>query len=80
MKTINDLLQHAEPQVRELGQKAVRYRAQLDQAEISSEEYATLRAQLVDLEGLHSAVVRAEERQAIAQAVEFLQTYLPMAI
>ena len=80
MRAINELLQHSDERVRELGQKAVRYKAQLDQQEIEPAEYASLRAQLVNLEALNEAADSADQRQALAEAVQFLSTYLPMVL
>lgn len=76
MKTINDLLQHPEFSVRELGQKAVQYKGQLERAELSRYEYVNLVAQLTDLDALNKAATTEDERQAIAKAVQFLAAFL----
>lgn len=80
MKTINALLEHGQFSVRELGQKAVQYQGQLERKEITPDEYANLRAQLLDLDALEKAAASAEERQALAEAVQFLARYLPMVL
>lgn len=76
MKAIHDLLQHSEFRVRELGQKAVQYRNQLERAEISRAEYDNLVAQLTDLDALNQLATTEDERQALAKAVQFLATFL----
>jgi len=80
MNAITDLLQHRDFRVRELGQKAVQYKRQLEHKEITVEEYATLREQLLGLEALHQAADTAEERQALAVALQFLSTFLQAVI
>lgn len=80
MKIIGDLLQHGEPVIRDLGQRAVRYKAQRAHNEITQEEFESLCAQLLDLEALNAACTKEEERQQIALAVEFLKTYLTMLV
>jgi hypothetical protein len=80
MKTIEDLRAHREDRVRDLAAKATRYRGWIDRQEVTPAEYQSLRAQLLDLQALHSTAVRAEERQALAEAVEFLKTWLPAVL
>ena len=80
MKTINELLQHSEEMVRELGQKAVQYKNQLERHELSPEEYGQLREQLLDLERLAKAAIRETNMQEVRVAVQFLLTYLPAVI
>ena len=80
MTAMVDLLNHREPAIRELGQKAVRYRSQYDKGEITVTEYNSLCDQLTDLEALQAAAESAELRQAFAEAVGFLRTYLPVLL
>ncbi len=80
MRAINDLLQHPEFGIRELGQKAVRYRNERTLNELTESEYADLCRQLTDLDALERAADSAEERQALAAAVQFLATYLPVVL
>lgn len=76
MKSINDLLQHGTFEVRELGQKAVQYKTQLEQGKITQGEYDQLCAQLVGLKALEGRADLEDARQDIAQAVEFLRGFL----
>jgi hypothetical protein len=80
MNSIQALLQHTSPAIRDLGQKAVQYKAQRDRGELSEDEYKNLCAQLTDLDALEATAKEEEERQAIAVAVQFLLTFLKMAV
>lgn len=74
--SLDRLLAHGNATVREIGQKAVRYKAQLEQKKITQAEYDTLCNQLVNLEELDAAANTAEERLELQQAIQVARAFL----
>lgn len=76
MNNVDRLLTSKDPDIREMGQKAVRYKAQLEQSKLSQEEYERLCRQLVALREVDQAAKTAEIRQEFQQAVQIARAFL----
>lgn len=77
---ISALLGHENRQIKDLAERAQRYKAQLDAIEITKAEYDQLCRQLLSLEAIDEAADDAETRKQIQQAVEILRTFLGFVV
>lgn len=74
--SIQALLTHREPLVRELAEKATRYKDEFDRGLINRAEYDSLCRQLVDLKALNERALATELRLELQQAVQILRAFL----
>ena len=76
MSNVDRLLTSTDADIRELGQKAVRYKAQFEQGKITRLEYDSLCRQLVALDGVDQAAKSAEVKAEFQQAVQIARAFL----
>ena len=76
MSNVDRLLTSTDADIRELGQKAVRYKAQLEHGKLSREEYESLCRQLVAMRAVDQAAKSAEIRSEMQQAVQIARAFL----
>lgn len=78
--SIETLLNHRAPSVRELAEKAQRYQVLKEQGHLTQDEYDALARQLLALKGINEAALSAEVRRDLQQAVQVLRIFLGVAL
>lgn len=73
---IQDLLDHDDPFLKDIAEKAARYKVEHAAGELSDEAYAKLSVELTDLQAQNAACEREETREKLAEALEIVAQYL----
>lgn len=78
MKTIEDLRLLGDPFIRELAERAERYKTEYIEGRLSDAEYEKLCAELTDLDALRASANRADLELALAEAVQVLARFVKL--
>lgn len=80
MKAIDDILQHENPVIKDLGLRAIKYKKQLEEKLLEPDEYTLLCNQLLDTQRIVIATEDANLRQQVGEAIEFLSKFLKIGL